>query len=87
MIAREKLCASVLIIPRSKSSLVEALHERGGHGRSWSSMTGNRNSLERKGRRRRAKGGAWLAVGVGALGGEGQPAAVLASCFCVLPAL
>jgi hypothetical protein len=30
------------------------------------------------------KGAGWLAVGMGALGGEGRPAAVLESCFCVL---
>jgi hypothetical protein len=40
---------------------------------------------EGKGEERRK--GPGLAMGVEALGGEGQPAAVLASCLCVLLAL
>jgi hypothetical protein len=42
---------------------------------------------EGMGRREESRWGRVLAVGVGPLGGEGQPAAMLASCFCVVLAL
>jgi hypothetical protein len=82
-IARGRSCASVLVVPQRKPSLVEALHER----RPWldlSSMDGSHGELGGRGREEKGKRGEqqWAqlsmeeeeeggAVGGAALGGLG----------------
>jgi hypothetical protein len=70
-------CASVLVIPRRKTALVEAFHEGDGHGWSWSSMGGHggaRRRGERGGRARGEREGARL----GGTAGGGAPWGVAA---------
>jgi hypothetical protein len=70
-IARGRSCASILVIPRRKRSLVEDLHERAAmtglelHGRPW----GARRRGKRGGGGRRAGGGAAAGYGGGGIGG------------------
>jgi hypothetical protein len=56
-IARGRLCESVLVIPRSTSGLVEALHGKAAMARLESSMMGMVSSYEREERRGGRGGG------------------------------
>jgi hypothetical protein len=84
-IARRRSSTSVLVIPRSKMSLVEAFLGAGGHGRAqapWSAMGAH---LEWEGRGGGRRGGGWGGTMGEAIGGARcRSCVVLYSVMCYM---